>query len=163
MFHFALYGHSFLLWNWILLPGAVCVCYAYMPCHAPALNIAWHASTRAGKHWEDALLLLITNVRQGSYAPTASGTLLNIKAVFLGVVIPMLKIRRSWDRLIFNMGISILVRRHFYIETVPWEFALCWNVLFSLFENVGNRFKNKNAKQAPYFVMLFPLMGGWSR
>ena len=26
--------------------------------------------------------------------------------------IPMLKIRRSWDRLIFNMGIPILVRRH---------------------------------------------------
>ena len=31
----------------------------------------------------------------------------------------MLKIRRSWDRLIFNMGIAILVRRHFYIETAP--------------------------------------------
>ena len=29
----------------------------------------------------------------------------------------MLKIRRSRDRLIFNMGISILVRRHLYIET----------------------------------------------
>ena len=33
--------------------------------------------------------------------------------------IPMLKIRRSQDRLIFNMGIPILVRRHLYIETVP--------------------------------------------
>ena len=31
--------------------------------------------------------------------------------------IPMWKIRRSWDRLIFNMGIPILVRRHLYIET----------------------------------------------
>ena len=29
----------------------------------------------------------------------------------------MLKIRRSRDRLIFNMGIPILVRRHLYIET----------------------------------------------
>ena len=33
--------------------------------------------------------------------------------------IPMLKIRRSRDRLIFNMGIPILVRRHLYIETTP--------------------------------------------
>ena len=33
--------------------------------------------------------------------------------------IPMLKIRRSRDRLIFNMGIPILVRRHLYIETAP--------------------------------------------
>ena len=32
--------------------------------------------------------------------------------------IPMLKIRRSCDRLIFNMGIPILVRRHLYTETV---------------------------------------------
>ena len=33
--------------------------------------------------------------------------------------IPMLKIRRSRDRLIFNMGIPILVRQHLYIETPP--------------------------------------------
>ena len=33
----------------------------------------------------------------------------------------MLKIRRSWVRLIFNMGIPILVRRHLYIETAPWS------------------------------------------
>ena len=31
----------------------------------------------------------------------------------------MLKIRRSWDRLIFNMGMPILVRRHLYNETAP--------------------------------------------
>ena len=34
--------------------------------------------------------------------------------------IPMSKIRRSRDRLIFNMGIPILVRRHLFIETAPW-------------------------------------------
>ena len=33
--------------------------------------------------------------------------------------IPMLKIRRSRDRLIFNMGIPMLVR-HLYIESAPW-------------------------------------------
>ena len=31
----------------------------------------------------------------------------------------MLKIRRSWDCLLFNMGISILVRQHLYIEMPP--------------------------------------------
>ena len=33
--------------------------------------------------------------------------------------IPMLMIRWSQDRLIFNMGSPILVRRHLYIETAP--------------------------------------------
>ena len=37
--------------------------------------------------------------------------------VFPCMGIPMLKTRRSQDRLIFNMGIPILVRRHLYIET----------------------------------------------
>ena len=38
------------------------------------------------------------------------------------MAIPMLKIRQSQDRLIFNMGIHILVRRHLYIETAPGVF-----------------------------------------
>ena len=38
-----------------------------------------------------------------------------------GIGIPMLKIRRSRDRLIFNIGIPILVRRHLYIETAPGD------------------------------------------
>ena len=45
------------------------------------------------------------------------GPLLNIKTVYSGIGSLMLKIRRSWDRLSFNMGIRILVRRHLYIET----------------------------------------------
>ena len=47
------------------------------------------------------------------------GPRFNIGTVFPGMVILMLKIRRSRDRLIFNMGIPILVRRHLYIETDP--------------------------------------------
>ena len=43
---------------------------------------------------------------------------LNIKSVFSGMGIPMLKIRRLQDNLIFNMGFPILVRRHLHIETV---------------------------------------------
>ena len=38
----------------------------------------------------------------------------------------MLKVRRSWDRLIFNMGIPILVTRHRYIEAAPRK---CLSVL----------------------------------
>ena len=43
-----------------------------------------------------------------------AGSCLNIKTIFPRMGIPMLKIRRSWDRLIFNMGIPIQVRRHHY-------------------------------------------------
>ena len=39
----------------------------------------------------------------------------------------MLKIRWSRDRLIFNMRIPILVRRHLYIETAPW--VVCKSII----------------------------------
>ena len=48
-----------------------------------------------------------------------SGPCLIIMMVFPGMGIPMLKIRRSWDHLIFNMGIPMLIRQHLYIETTP--------------------------------------------
>ena len=41
------------------------------------------------------------------------------KTVLLGMVIPMLKIRRPTGRLIFNMGIPIPGKTVFYIETGP--------------------------------------------
>ena len=46
---------------------------------------------------------------------------------FPGMWIPMLKIRQWWDRLIFNMGMPILVRRHLYIEMPPPE---CCKIIF---------------------------------
>ena len=42
------------------------------------------------------------------------------KDIYPGMGIPMLKIRRSRDCLIFNMGILILIRQHLYIGMVPW-------------------------------------------
>ena len=45
------------------------------------------------------------------------GPRLNIKTAFPRYGDSHLKIRRSRDRLIFNMGIPILVRRHLYFET----------------------------------------------
>ena len=53
-----------------------------------------------------------------------SGPRLNIKTVFPGMEILMLKTRWSRDRLIFNMGIPILVRWHLYIVTAPWSLSL---------------------------------------
>ena len=44
------------------------------------------------------------------------------KTVLLGMVIPMLKIRRPTGRLIFNMGIPIPGKTVFYIETGPWTY-----------------------------------------
>ena len=40
--------------------------------------------------------------------------------------ISLIKIRPSWDRLIFILGISVLVRRHIQIETDPW--MLCTSI-----------------------------------
>ena len=56
---------------------------------------------------------------QAEYPPPPPPPPPGIKTVFPGMGIPMLKIRRSRDRLIFNMGIPILIRRHHYIEIVP--------------------------------------------
>ena len=43
----------------------------------------------------------------------------NIKAVFPGVGIPMVKMRQSWDCLIFIMGMPVLVRWQLYFEMAP--------------------------------------------
>ena len=48
-----------------------------------------------------------------------SGPRLNIKTVFPRYGMPMLKIRRWLDYLVFNMGIPILVRLYLYIDTGP--------------------------------------------
>ena len=48
---------------------------------------------------------------------------LNMNSVFSCMVIPFKKIKCSRDRLIFKMGIPLLVRQRLYIETVP-RFAI---------------------------------------
>ena len=48
------------------------------------------------------------------------GPLLNINTVFPDMKIPVLKIRRSRDPLVFNLGIPILVKRRLYIDMAPW-------------------------------------------
>ena len=64
-----------------------------------------------------------------------SGARFNIKTVFPRYGIPILKIRRSWDRLIFNIGIPILVRWHLNNEMAPrypsqsitWLLMMWWS------------------------------------
>ena len=53
---------------------------------------------------------------------TLQGAVSIRKTVLLGMVIPMLKIRRPTGRLIFNMGIPIPGKTVFYIETGPWYY-----------------------------------------
>ena len=59
-----------------------------------------------------------------------SGSRLNIKTVFLPIVIPIIKMRRSSDRLIFIMCITILSRWHPCIDTAPrFSFFPCIGIL----------------------------------
>ena len=59
---------------------------------------------------------------------------LNIKTLFPRYGVPMLKIRGSRDRLIFNTGIPILVRQHLYIFILrqPTESCCPIYVFFAL-------------------------------
>ena len=57
-----------------------------------------------------------------------SGPSLNIKTIFPGMVISIIKIRRSRYRLkLYHIGNPILVRRHLYIETVPRNRTISFN------------------------------------
>ena len=57
----------------------------------------------------------------GSYSRSthASGVVDGPPARNTGLGIPIIKVRRSWDRLIFKMGMLLPVRRHIYIEAPP--------------------------------------------
>ena len=55
--------------------------------------------------------------------------------------IPMLKIRRSRDRLVFNMGIPILVRRYLSVTKKPLEALLYnYNDIFQYDLQIYNRY-----------------------
>ena len=65
--------------------------------------------------------------------------------------IPMLKIRRSRDRLIFIMGIPILVRRYLYIETTHWWLAFA----FATFYVTIYRYKRRRIFHIQEWCMTF--------
>ena len=61
--------------------------------------------------------------------------------------IPMLYKRLSRDRLVFNMEIPILVRRHLYIATAPWfpikTSSGCLNIEISSYQYRESNYKDK--------------------
>ena len=61
--------------------------------------------------------LFINDARGRRLSSIRSGSRLDMKTVFPGMEIPVSKIRRSRDRPVFNIGIPILLRQCFYIET----------------------------------------------
>ena len=79
---------------------------------------------------------------------TPPGSRLNTKTVFppgsfpcMGI--PILKIKRSRDRLILNMWIPILlIWQHLYIETAPRPFVKQTSVIISYSITPGNPFAN---------------------
>ena len=67
------------------------------------------------------------------------------------LMVGSLKIRRSHDRLIFNMGIPILVRWHLYTETAPWWFSI-------------NYISRVNPSQSPIdwaYILCLPTLDQW--
>ena len=86
---------------------------------------------------------LITCIRE-------TGPYLDIKTVFPRYRISMLKIRRSRDRLNFNMGIPIL-KRHLYIETAPVFSRIDRIILMSLTES------KQSLKQYANVIWLWPV------
>ena len=50
----------------------------------------------------------------------------NIQTLFSGIWITVIKIRRSWDHLIFIMGITILMRRGPVVYNFPNNYLILW-------------------------------------
>ena len=104
-------------------------------------------------YWDDLYRNTVFILRLG---PGITRARFNIKTDFIGMGIPMLKIRRSWDR-IFNMRIPILVR-HLYIETASslgwlthWEwqsfaktFSNAFYLLKIVISDIGSNWQNIN-------------------
>ena len=71
---------------------------------------------------------------------------------------PILKIRRSLDHLIFNMGIPILVRWHLYIETGPRSILVQIMVFHMPGKMPGNDLQNDDRVTVQWFQYWPP---GW--
>ena len=57
------------------------------------------------------------------FTDASPGPCFNIKAIFSGMGISIIKINRPWDCLVFKMGIPILIRLHADINSLaPWRF-----------------------------------------
>ena len=66
--------------------------------------------------WRPFCLGLNVLINRTNMWERSTGACLNITTVLLYLGIYIIKVRQSWDCLIFIAGIPILVRRHLYIE-----------------------------------------------
>ena len=77
--------------------------------------------------------LILVKTRCVSVCPFSQGIFglrFNIKTVYFKYGVCIIKIRRSWDRIIFIIGIHILLRRHRYIKTPGLDiYQRCYHLL----------------------------------
>ena len=77
--------------------------------------------------------LILAKTRCVSVYPFSQGIFglrFNIKTVYFKYGVCIIKIRRSWDRIIFIIGIHILLRRHRYIKTPGLDiYQRCYHLL----------------------------------
>ena len=84
----------------------------------------------------------------------ALGPPLNTKTDFACMGIPVLNVRQSWDHLIFNMRIPILVRRHLYTETPPWWLKLSYfNQMFTKQNSIIQQIQFRSWIFTPYHFL----------
>ena len=91
-----------------------------------------------------------------------TGARLNIKTVFLRYGDPVLKLRRSWDRLIFNTGIHILVRPHIYIERAPGQWRSSLSLLLPTWINWWDSPHKGQWRRALMFSLICGRANGWA-
>ena len=93
--------------------------------------------------------------------------LFQYKTISPGICFSIIKIRWSWDHLIFVMGILMLVRWHLYIETVCWLwpsdgpvyiyiYMLCFLVMDLHYIMWSNLHTEKGHPSTIIFSMEFP-------
>ena len=97
--------------------------------------------------WHIKQFTWFTTTLHDKHQSTLSGSCLNIKTVFSSMGIFTIRIRMSWNRLMFIMAIPILVRRHHDFETGPSFFMIS-----TIFYGCALQANNKVAE-----ITLFPL------
>ena len=87
--------------------------------HDTTAVLSWHVQKFVAE-WRSFHRICIAGKK--TLVKRAPGPCLNIKMVFPGMDISLMNVRKSWDSLIFIMGIHIQARQHLYIETTHWMF-----------------------------------------
>ena len=98
----------YIIWLFGIFCNFALICWKGMRVRSLAYNIFDEGQRKHNMYSCRPFLRLLSTRVRSQYK--------QIKTVFLATETPMIKIRRSSDRLIFIMGMFKLVRRHHYIE-----------------------------------------------